>query len=40
VLSPRFVDGLLKAAHLPAVPETIDSGPGEHGNVRGSSYYH
>ena len=40
VLSPRFVAGLLKAAPLPALPEVSDGGPGEHGNVRGSSYYH
>lgn len=32
VLSPRFVEGLLKAAARPVLPDAID---GEHGNVRG-----
>jgi hypothetical protein len=40
VLSPRFVEGLLKAAALPVLSDAIDGGPGEHGNVRGSGYYH
>jgi hypothetical protein len=40
VLSPRFVEGLLKAAAHPVLPDAIDGGPGEHGNVRGSGYYH
>ncbi len=35
VLSPRFVEGLLKAAALPVLSDAIDGGPGEHGNVRG-----
>jgi hypothetical protein len=35
VLSPRFVEGLLKAAARPVLPDAIDGGPGEHGNVRG-----
>ncbi|WP_448193010.1 Mu transposase domain-containing protein, partial [Azospirillum sp. sgz301742] len=35
VLSPRFVEGLLKAPTRPVLPETIEGGPGEHGNVRG-----
>ncbi|HYF88150.1 MAG TPA: hypothetical protein VD964_17250 [Azospirillum sp.] len=40
VLSPRFVEGLLKAPNRPVLPEPIEGGPGEHGNVRGSGYYH
>jgi transposase len=40
VLSPRFVEGLLKATHRPVLPDAIDGDPGEHGNVRGSGYYH
>lgn len=40
VLSPRFVEGLLKAPTRPVLPEPIEGGPGEHGNVRGSGYYH
>jgi transposase len=40
VLSPRFVEGLLKAAARPVLPDAIDGGPGEHGNVRGSGYDH
>lgn len=40
VLSPRFVEGLLKAPTRPVLPEPIKGGPGEHGNVRGSGYYH
>jgi hypothetical protein len=40
VLSPWFVEGLLKAAAHPVLPDTIDGGPGEHGNVRGLGYYH
>jgi hypothetical protein len=39
VLSPRLVEGLLKAAAHPVLPEAIDGGPGEHGNVRGSGSY-
>jgi len=40
VLAPRFVEGLLKAPHRAVLPEAIDGGPGAHGNVRGSGYYH
>ena len=40
VLAPRFVEGLLQAAPRPTLPEAADGGPGEHGNVRGASYYH
>ena len=40
VLAPRFVQGLLQAMPRPILPEGNDHGPGEHGNVRGASYYH
>jgi hypothetical protein len=40
VLSPRFVEGVLKAPHRPVLPEPSESGAGAHGNVRGSGYYH
>ncbi len=40
VLAPRFVEGLLKAPHRAILPESLDGGPGAHGNVRGSGYYH
>jgi transposase len=40
VLSPRFVEGVLKAPHRPVLPEPSKSGAGAHGNVRGSGYYH
>ena len=41
VLSPRYVEGVLKAAPQSVLPELLDlGGPGEHANVRGSGYYH
>jgi hypothetical protein len=41
VLSPRFVEGMLKAVPRPVLPDALaNDGPGEHGNVRGSGYYH
>jgi transposase len=41
VLSPRYVEGVLKTVPQSILPEVLDTGgPGEHANVRGSGYYH
>jgi hypothetical protein len=35
------VEGMLKAVPRPVLPDALaNDGPGEHGNVRGSGYYH